>query len=85
VAEDEAVRLERGESTTDSLFWVERPVAEEADGDVIWMRIEVREPEVAAFEQFSVEGLGYREFELPAAVVTRYSVRRVSLDDPSAA
>ena len=77
VTEHEAVRLEQGQSTKHSLFWVDRPMAEEADEGAIWMLIEVAEPDVKAFEQPLIQGLGYREFELPPALVTRVPARRV--------
>jgi hypothetical protein len=80
---EEATKAERGEHVGENLFWLDRPNREEADDDAIWVEIEISPSEAAPFERPFHSELGYREFELPAAVARRHRAKRITLSDES--
>lgn len=77
---DEAAQAVQGEGLPGrTLFWVDRPLPEEAQEDSVWVAIEVSEEEVAEFEEPFEPALSYREFELPSKFAARHPISRVSV------
>lgn len=75
VSSEEASLLEGGAALRGPLYWVDRPVPEEADEDAVWVVSVIPDEEIAPFEQDS--RMEYREFVLPAVLLARYPVKRL--------
>lgn len=74
---EEAERAARGEGFPEGeLFFVDRPVPQEAQEDSVWVVVDVPDAEPAAYEQDVDPELGYREFALPHTAADGFVARR---------
>jgi hypothetical protein len=76
VDEREATLAEQGRSLPGPRFWQTVVVRDEADENATWLVIDVPEAEALGHERATEPELGYREFELPADLVTRHAASR---------
>ena len=54
----------------------DKPHADEAQDDAVWVVLEIPEAEALAYEDPMASERGYREFALPGALASRFPVRR---------
>lgn len=79
MSSEEVEQIERREGFEEGTwYFVEKPDPDEAGEDAVWVLLEIPEAEVIAYENPRAAERGYREFEVPGAIASRFPVRRAS-------